>query len=215
MSNGHASLLTATHRIISDQIKRPAMEAVLSQLERTLRPGGAGGKPGSIPGDVVEFGCYIGTTSLFIRRMLDHYGSDKQFHVYDSFAGLPPKAAQDNTPAGDAFQAGELSISRKQFIAEFQHAHLRLPVIHKGWFNELTTEDVPDKISFAFLDGDFYESIIDSLRLVWPRLQPGGVLAIDDCNREALPGVDRAIRDFFQDKQITLRVSHNIGIIER
>ncbi|HSH17786.1 MAG TPA: TylF/MycF/NovP-related O-methyltransferase [Candidatus Saccharimonadales bacterium] len=164
-------------------------------------------------GAVVEFGCYIGTTSLFIRRLLDVYNSDKPFHVYDSFAGLPDKAVQDSSPIGADFQAGELSVSRKQFLEQFHKARLRPPIVHKAWFNQLTAQDVPNKIAFAFLDGDFYESIIDSLRLVWPRMQPGGIITIDDAGREALPGVDRAIRDFFQDKQQRITVTQNIAII--
>lgn len=205
-SIAHSSLLLGKHPIISDQVTRPRLAVVLGELEKVLQKG--------TEGDVVEFGCYIGTTSLFIRRLLNEYASDKAFHVYDSFEGLPEKAAQDNSPVGVDFKAGELSVSKKQLQSEFHKAHLQPPKVHKGWFNQLTPNDIPGTIAFAFLDGDFYESIIDSLRLVWPRMQEGGVIAIDDCGREALPGVDRALRDFFQNKQITLRVSHNIGIIE-
>lgn len=65
------------------------------------------------------------------------------------------------------------------------------------------------------MDGDFYQSIIDSLRLVWPNMSEGGTILIDDYKRETLPGVERAIRDFFQGKQIKkLRAEHTIAIIE-
>jgi O-methyltransferase len=193
--------------IISDQMKRPALEIVLGELERTLS--------GGVAGDIVEFGCYIGTTSLFLRRLLDEHGETgaRQLHVYDSFAGLPPKVQQDMTPVGADFKAGELSVSKKQLLAEFQKARLQPPSVHKAWFHELTATDVPEHIAFAFLDGDFYQSMIDSLRLVWPRLSPGGIACIDDYKRDALPGVERAIRDFFQDKPQQIRVAHNIGVI--
>lgn len=198
--------LANRYPIISDQIKRPALEMVLSQLEKTLQADTAG--------DVVEFGCYIGTTSLFIRRLLDAQGSSKLFHAYDSFAGLPAKGAQDASSIGIDFQAGELSVSKKQFLAEFQKARLQTPITHKAWFDELTAAELPEQISFAFLDGDFYDSIIDSLQLVWPRLQAGGIITIDDYQRPALPGVEKAVRDFFQGQPPSLRVSHNIGIIQ-
>src|SRR5690349_9040266 len=89
--------------IISDQIKRPALEVVLGALEQVLKT--------HVDGDVVEFGCYIGTTSLFARRLLDVYGmSDKQLlYAYDSFAGLPPKSRQDTSAAGVDFKGGELA----------------------------------------------------------------------------------------------------------
>lgn len=198
---------TNLYPIISDQISRPALEVVLKELERTLDAG--------TPGAVVELGCYIGTTSLFIRRVLNERHDTRPFHVYDSFEGLPPKSTQDSSAAGVDFKAGELSVSKKQFLEQFRRAHLEAPIIHKGWFNELTAADVPDTIVFAFLDGDFYDSILTSLRLVWPRLDEGGTIAIDDYRRETLPGVERAILDFFQGKSYKLTYAHNIAVITK
>jgi O-methyltransferase len=193
--------------IISEQITRERLCVVLDAFETVLQAG--------TPGDVVEFGCYIGTTSLFLRRMLDAYGQPRALHVYDSFEGLPPKSVQDNSAAGEQFRTGELSVSKKQLLHEFKKANLRPPVVHKGWFSGLTQNDVPEQISFAFLDGDFYDSILDSLRLGWPKLAPGAIVAVDDFGRVALPGAERAVHDFLQGKRIkNLHTEHNIGIIE-
>jgi O-methyltransferase len=194
--------------LVSDQVSRADIELVWRQLEATLRS--------DIPGDIVEFGCYVGTTSLFIRRLLDQHKSQRVFHVYDSFEGLPSKQQQDASAAGTAFQPGKLSVSKKEFLQQFRTARLQPPVTHKGWFSELAAEtDVPEHIAFAFLDSDFYDSIRDSLKLVWPRMSRGGRLLIDDYHREALPGVDRAVHDFFGGKlPASLQVAHNIAIIE-
>lgn len=200
----HQNLLTK-YPIISDQIKRPALQIVLNQLEKVLQQ--------DVSGDVAEFGCYIGTTSLFIRRLLDIYCAEKSFHAYDSFAGLPVKTAPDSSPVGDDFKAGELTVSKKHFLEQFHKAHLKPPVTHKGWFNELGGTDLPDTLAFAFLDGDFYESIYDSLKLVWPRMSRGGRLTIDDYGREALPGVERAVRDYFHGTPAGLQVSSNIAFL--
>lgn len=199
--------LTAKYPIISDQIDRPALGVVLGQLGKVLDK--------QVPGDVAEFGCYIGTTSLFIRRLLDEAGESaaRRFYTYDSFSGLPEKTIEDASAAGTQFKAGELAVSKRQFLQEFKRARLTPPITHKGWFSELADKQLPEQLAFAFLDGDFYESIMDSLRLVWPRLAPGGTIAIDDYNRETLPGVERAVRGFFQGKSIRLRHEHNIAII--
>lgn len=197
------------HPIISDQITREGIGVVYGQLQATLRQ--------DVSGSVVEFGCYVGTTSLFIRRLLDEarQSETRPFHVYDSFEGLPQKGQQDSNAAGVDFAAGKLCVSKKEFLQQFKAANLRPPVVHKGWFDELTEQDVPERIAFAFLDGDFYGSIISSLRLVWPRMSPGGRILVDDYQRETLPGVERAIRDFLQGKHIrSLRTEHNIAIIE-
>ncbi len=193
--------------IISDQISKPALEVVLGELEKTL--------DSKTPGAVVELGCYIGTTSLFIRRILNEHHESRPFHVYDSFAGLPPKSTQDSSAAGVDFQVGALAVSKKQFLEQFRRAHLEPPIAHKAWFNDLTDTDLPDHIAFAFLDGDFYESVLTSLQLVWPRLDAGGTIAIDDYRRETLPGVERAILDFFQGKAYRLSYAHNIAVVRK
>jgi len=197
--------LLQKYSLISDQVSREQVQVILTELEKVLGQ--------SISGAVVEFGCYIGTTSLFIRRLLDAHQDDRAFHVYDSFAGLPEKTSADTSPAGMQFQGGELAVSKKQFMQEFQKARLRPPVVHKVWFSALSSEDVPEKIAFAFLDGDFYESIYDSLKLVMPNMQAGGSIVIDDYAREALPGVAKAVHDFSPMLANQVQVSHNLGII--
>lgn len=166
-------------------------------------------------GAIVELGCYIGTTSLFIRRVMNENKDNRPFHVYDSFEGLPPKSTQDSSAAGIDFKAGELAVSKKQFMEQFRRAHLEPPIAHKAWFSNLTDADLPDHIAFAFLDGDFYESILTSLQLVWPRLDNDGIITIDDYHRETLPGVERAILDFFQGKSYRLSYAHNIAVIRK
>lgn len=200
--------LLAKHSLVSDQVSPQQVRVILGELEKVLQH--------SVPGAVVEFGCYIGTTSLFIRRLLDERSNpnqdDRRFHVYDSFEGLPEKTAADTSRAGEQFRAGELAVSKKMFLREFQKAGLKPPVIHKAWFKDLTETDVPDTIAFAFLDGDFYESIRDSLRLILPRMQKGGVIVVDDYVREALPGAARAVHEYFRPEQI--RTTCNLGIIQ-
>ncbi|MEJ0073823.1 MAG: TylF/MycF/NovP-related O-methyltransferase [Candidatus Saccharibacteria bacterium] len=195
--------LLTKYPLISDQVSKDQLRVILDELESVLDRG--------VTGAAVEFGCYIGTTSLFIRRLLDARGDNREFHAYDSFEGLPPKTTEDESRAGDQFQAGELAVSKKDFLRQFQKAGLKPPVTHKGWFKDLTQADVPDRIAFAFLDGDFYESIRDSLKLVRPRLEHGSTLIIDDYAREALPGAGKAVRELIYGRAITTK--HNLGIV--
>ena len=195
--------LLKAHPLISEQVNKEQIRVILHELTRTIAAGA--------PGAIVEFGCYKGTTSVFIRRLLMLLGDARDFHVYDSFEGLPPKSAQDTSGAGEQFVAGALAVSKKQFLAEFHKANLTPPIVHKGWFSELPETAVPDQIALAFLDGDFYQSIKDSLRLILPRMSPGGTIIIDDYAREALPGAAKAVHEHFRPDQIT--VAHNLGVI--
>jgi O-methyltransferase len=203
----HYSAILDRYPIVSDQATRPRLNVVLRELERVLEQG--------IPGDIAEFGCYIGTTSLFIRRLLNELTRGRSFYAYDSFAGLPAKTKPDESSAGAEFKSGELTISKREFLQTFHRANLVPPVTHKAWFKDLEAAQLPDALAFAFLDGDFYESILDSFKLAWPRLERGGVLTVDDYQREALPGVTAAVRDFFGGTPENLRFEHTIAIIKK
>ena len=197
--------LIKRYPIISDQVDARELSILLTELEQLLKKG--------VTGTVVEFGCYAGTTSLFIRRLLDAYKSDSVYHVYDSFEGLPEKTEHDKSVAGDQFIAGELCASRKLFMENFKKAGLRPPVVHKGWFSQMHDDAVPSDIMFAFLDGDYYESIRDSLRLVTPKLVSGAVVVIDDYMSEALPGAAVATDEWAKSRGYTIRRVASLAII--
>lgn len=142
-----------------------------------------------LPGAIVEFGCYKGDTAKLITAL-----TTKPVYVYDSFQGLP------NT--GET-TSGEMATSLESLVENFQTDGLRLPIIRKGWFNELLPQDLPEQISFAHLDGDLYSSTMDALRLVYGRLVPGAVVLIDDYDNRvnsAWPGVRNAVHEFFGNK---------------
>ncbi len=199
--------LVRSYPILTKQMTKKRLEIILRELNTVIEA--------DIPGDIAEFGCYSGTTSLFIRRLLDTWEEPREFHVYDSFSGLPPKSIEDASVAGSDFKAGELKVSKRDLIKNFKKANLKLPIIHKGWFSELKEKDVPTKIAFAFLDGDFYDSIIDSLTIVWPRLNAKGKIIIDDFGKSNLPGVSRAVGDFFKNKEVNLKHEQDLAIIKK
>lgn len=192
-------------RLISDQVTTTEIYIILRELKRVISDG--------VDGDIAELGCFVGTTSLFISEYLKKIGSDKTFYVYDSFAGLPTKSTNDNSPVGEQFKAGELKASKGRLIKYYKQANLPLPVITKGWFEDLTILDLPDKICLAFLDGDYYNSIISSLKLVWPKLSQGARVIIDDYANEALPGVQKAIDEWLAIHPANLRIEASMALL--
>lgn len=190
-------------KLLSDQIDERELAIILRELESVLTS--------DIPGDVVEFGCYVGTTSVPLGKRLQ--STDKKLFVYDSFEGLPEKTREDESPAGLQFVAGELSASKKQLIKNFRQAGVPLPAIIKGWFSDVTPQQVPEVISFAYLDGDYYHSILDPLRLIWDRLSPGAIVLVDDYANEALPGAARAVDEWLRTHPAMLRIEHSLAII--
>lgn len=190
--------------LLSDQVDEREVTVILRELENVLTR--------HVDGDVVELGCYVGTTSVFLAKRLK--GTNKLLHLYDSFEGLPSKTNEDDSPAGAQFKTGELFATKKQLIRNLKQANVPMPIIKKAWFYDLTPDDMPSKIAFAFLDGDYYESIKDSLRCIEPSLEPGATIIVDDYANEALPGAAKAtdewLRRFPTHK---IRVEHSLCII--
>lgn len=170
-----------------------------------------------IEGDVVEFGCYVGESSKIIQKAIDVCGVDKKLYVYDSFQGLP----EPDITKGDGFEKGNLAVGKEILIGNFERNELRVPIIYEGWFNEVPETAVPDKICFAFLDGDFYDSIMSSLKLVYPRLVSGGIIGFHDYNSPNLGGVKLAISDYFQGVPQTIEeyfnrdLGHDIAFLRK
>jgi O-methyltransferase len=201
----YASSIINQINLVSDQINKSKIKIILNNLENNISQ--------QLDGSVVEMGCYVGTTSLFIQKLLIHYDQISNFFVYDSFQGLPDKAPEDLSVVGDQFQKFQLSCSKSDLITNFKKNNLPLPRITKAWFNQLTNQELPKKIYFAFLDSDFYFSILDSLKLIWPVFNQKGTIIIDDYNREALPGVSKAVNVFFQHKKVKVKQVENLAII--
>ena len=192
-------------RPVTDQVDAQELAVIQRELKRILTHG--------VIGDVVELGCYEGGSAVFMQTLLDEHSSDKKLWLYDSFEGLPEKTAEDMSALGGEFQAGALKASRSRLLRNFHKAGLRMPEVTKAWFYELTPEDMPETISFAFLDGDFYESIADSLRLVWPRLAAGAVVIVDDYENPKLRGVRRAVDEWVAKTGAQLRTEKSLAIL--
>ncbi|MBR2659708.1 class I SAM-dependent methyltransferase [Candidatus Saccharibacteria bacterium] len=175
------------------QVSAVETATILELLESTITA--------NVPGDVVEFGCYKGDTSILLQKLLHSTGTTaeaKTLWLYDSFEGLPPKTVEDASVAGDSFKAGELFVTKREVVAKFKKAGLRVPRIKKAFFEDLLDQDLPPQISFAFLDGDLYGSIKTSLALVTPRLTPGAIIVVHDYNNPELPGSAKAVDEYLR-----------------
>lgn len=134
--------------------------------------------------------------------------------LYDSFAGLPAKSPADESAAGVNFQPGVLHVSRHALIDKLKKHGITNAIIKKAWFSDLTDQDLPAKIAFAFLDGDFYESQRTALALTAPRLDPQGIIICHDYNNPELPGATRAVDEFLhQHPEYRLTIFRTLAIL--
>ena len=186
----------------NDQVSREETERIIA-LAREMLP---------CEGDFVELGCYRGDTSLALAEIIQN-NADHKLWIYDSFEGLPDKSDYDESVIGVDFKKGELLVTKREVKERFLRAGFKLPVIKKAWFSELKDEDLPEKIALAFLDGDFYDSIRDSLRLVESKMVRGGLIVVHDYDNEALPGVRKAVDEWLGGHSFNLERFKSLAII--
>ena len=163
-----------------------------------------------VPGDVVDLGCNSGDSTIVMQRVISELAPEKQVHAFDSFEGLPELS--DNDRQDGVYAKGYMAAGLDLFTRKFKELGLKMPHTHKGWFEETVPKHLPDKISFALIDGDLYGSTIHVLPFIYERMAPGaiGMIAVyyDESifPRQGLsggyrsPGVKRATDEFFKDK---------------
>jgi O-methyltransferase len=138
-----------------------------------------------IPGDLVECGVWRGGAPILMRAVLAAYGDETRcVWLADSFAGVPPPdPAKYKADEGMIWHFSDiLAVPETEVRANFQRYGLLDDRVRflPGWFKD-TLPDAPiDRIALLRLDADLYESTIQALDALYPRLSPGGFIIIDD-----------------------------------
>ncbi|MCD6581329.1 MAG: class I SAM-dependent methyltransferase [Desulfuromusa sp.] len=159
----------------------------------------------NIPGDFIETGVWRGGACIMMRALLQaHNITDRRVWVADSFAGLPP-ANEDLYPAdagSDFHEYDELAVSLEEVQNNFRTYDLLDDQVKflKGWFKDTLPSAEIDQLSLLRLDGDMYESTMDALTVLYPKLSPGGYVIIDDFH--IVPACKKAVEDYCQDNGI-------------
>lgn len=159
-----------------------------------------------VPGDLIETGVWRGGATIFMRAVLRAYGvTDRTVWVADSFQGLPPPdASKYPLDKGDEhYKYPELAISLDRVRANFERYGLLDDQVRflKGWFRDTLPVAPIQRLAVVRLDGDLYESTMDGLVHLYPKLSVGGYLIVDDYG--CIPACKAAVHDYRQAHGIT------------
>ena len=152
----------------------------------------------AVPGDFIETGVWRGGAAIMMRAVLAAYRvTDRNVWVADSFEGLPPpNPALYPADANDvSFQYRELAIPLEEVQSNFAKYNLLDGQVRflKGWFKDTLPGAPIEHLAVLRLDGDLYESTMDSLTALYDKVSPGGFVIVDDF---LLPKCRRAVEDF-------------------
>lgn len=157
-------------------------------------------------GDFIETGVWRGGASIFMRAVLQVYGdTSRTVWVADSFQGLPPPdpVRYPADKGNGLWTVVPLAIPLEEVKANFAKYNLLDDQVRflVGWFRDTLPGIAADRFALLRLDGDLYESTMDALRHLYPKLSIGGYVIIDDYG--AVPACKAAVEDFRSECKIT------------
>jgi hypothetical protein len=158
-----------------------------------------------VPGDFIETGVMRGGTVILMRAILKANAiTDRIVWAADSFEGLPaPDVKRYPDDAGAAWHLRPLTeVGLDHVKRNFDRYGLLDDQVRfiKGWFRDTLAGAPVDKLAILRLDGDLYESTMDALGPLYPKVSPGGFVIVDDYN---LPACKKAIGDYRAREGIT------------
>ncbi len=153
----------------------------------------------NIKGDFIETGVWRGGATIFMNAVLQfHNIPDRIIWVADSFEGLPKpnesKYAFDKNDQHHMFDT--LAVSMETVKSNFAKYGLLTANVNflKGWFKDTLPTAPIEKLSLLRLDGDMYESTMDALINLYPKVSAGGFIIIDDWG--SVSSCKQAVLDF-------------------
>ena len=151
-----------------------------------------------VPGDLIEAGVWRGGAGIFMRAALNVYG-DRERIVWlaDSFEGLPKPSGRYAADRGSHYWQYNhlLAVSLEEVQNNFARYGLLDERVRflKGWFRDSLPDAPIGPLALLRLDGDMYESTINVLDALYPKLSVGGYCIVDDY---ALDECRQAVTDY-------------------
>jgi len=168
-----------------------------------------------ILGDYVECGVWKGGNLILLSGLQESIDTKRTIYGFDTFSGMTTPTNHDVDYRGNF--ASEMMQSETKIDGENSiHAAASLALVNINLLEnnaknvKLIEGDVavtlsqpknlPKKIALLRLDTDWYESTKVELETLYPLLEPGGVLIIDDYGH--FSGARKAVDEYFKDQDI-------------
>lgn len=156
-----------------------------------------------LPGDFVECGVHTGILSLAICTYLDFNNLDKDFWLFDTFAGIPQDQMVQREKElrrnghGDRYHDC-WDIARANF-APYPRAHLV-----RGKVPDTLGQATIERVAYLSLDMNIAYPESAALEHFWDRLVPGAIVLFDDYAFQGYEEQYRAHSAFAADRKVAI-----------
>ncbi len=175
-----------------------------------------------IPGALAECGVWRGGSMMAVAlTLLDEGAADRDLWLYDTYAGMPAAGPQDRNYRGEApaevaarrggasWNVAGLELVRAN-LARTGYPMQRVHLV-PGMVEATIPARSPGPLALLRLDTDFYASTAHELRHLYPLLEPGGILIVDDYGH--WKGARQAVDEYFAGRRIYLhRVDYTVRL---
>jgi hypothetical protein len=158
-----------------------------------------------IPGDLAETGVWRGGAVALMLGILKAHGvSDRCVWAADSFEGLPRPDPElypaDSDIPWHTYPDAKVSVEEvRENLKRYDLLSDQVRFL-KGWFRDTLAEAPVERLAVLRLDGDMYESTMEALIPLYPKVSPGGFVIVDDYY---LAACKQAIHDYRDKHGIT------------
>ena len=178
----------------------------------------------NIQGDIVECGVFKGGSAVMLAQTLAHFGDVlRRIYLFDTFTGWPMPTDHDTDflgqqhkqlyeqdkktaeapgvkPGQSIYRLGDFfERTRKAILSNAAYPAERI-VFVRGLVEETLPHPEISSLAILRLDTDYYESTAWELKTLWPFLNVGGVMLIDDYGQ--FHGARKAVDEFLRDNKI-------------
>ncbi len=146
-----------------------------------------------LAGDFWECGVYKGGTAAMLAEIIASMAplENKHLHLFDTFSGMP-----DTDPDKDLHRLGDFADTSVEGVRSLV-GHDEIVRYHQGFIPDTFKDLKYSKISFAHVDVDIYQSVLDCCKFIFPRLTFGGFMVFDDYGFPSCPGARAAVDEYF------------------
>ena len=147
-----------------------------------------------IPGIFIETGCALGGSALVISL---NKKTERNFFVYDVFGMIPPPSQMDGKDVLERYEiiksGRSQGINKKKYYGYEEDLKTKVENTLNRYGVDINANNVKlieglyentlkinEKVAFAHIDCDWYESVMTCLVQIAPNLSKEGVIIIDD-----------------------------------
>jgi asparagine synthase (glutamine-hydrolysing) len=164
----------------------------------------------NIEGNIIETGCALGGSAICIAL---YKNKDKKFNIYDVFDMIPPPTNNDDTDihkryniiksgkatgiGGDVYYGYKKDLLN-EVINNFNDFNIDPNESNINFIKGLYKDTllITEPVSFAHIDCDFYDPVMNSLNQIVPYLSINGIITIDDYY--CWSGCRKAVDEYFK-----------------